>query len=355
MKLRSRKKLVLGILLFFISFISASRLPVVGDDNFTWGNVLDDYLMTLSGENATLLNQTMVNGTNIYSNAINTTQIFDSTITDVDINDSTNLTLGQKITFALGEVIDNIADGWIKITGNVNMSGNNASDVLKINFDNKGCSDSSTEGTICWNPDDKTMNIVTGLGNVIQVGQETTLIGKNVDSVTLLNGQIITLVGSSGDKGIIKRADASNSSLSSRLAIVTIDSCIVNADCPVTTYGRVRGLNTASWTAGTLLYLSADGSGNLTSTPPSFPNYRVLIGAVIRSHATDGIVLVSPQVDYTTEITFHSIDIIHNLTAADSVIAGKYFSEGRVGINATGTSCTITRITNGIITGATCS
>ncbi len=35
-----------------------------------------------------------------------------------------NLTLGQKITFTLGEIIDNIVDGWIRITGNLNVTGN---------------------------------------------------------------------------------------------------------------------------------------------------------------------------------------------------------------------------------------
>ncbi|KKK49696.1 hypothetical protein LCGC14_3132470, partial [marine sediment metagenome] len=34
-----------------------------------------------------------------------------------------NLTLGQKITFAFNEVIDNIVDGWITITGNLNVTG----------------------------------------------------------------------------------------------------------------------------------------------------------------------------------------------------------------------------------------
>ncbi len=40
------------------------------------------------------------------------------------VNISGNLTLGQKITFALGEIIDNIVDGWITITGNLNITGN---------------------------------------------------------------------------------------------------------------------------------------------------------------------------------------------------------------------------------------
>ena len=82
---------------------------------------------------------------------------------DVDI--LANLTITQKITFALGEIIDNIVDGWISITGNltvsgdVNVSGDLISDtihevssqglVLSMNFNNGSISgnnvlDSST-------------------------------------------------------------------------------------------------------------------------------------------------------------------------------------------------------------------
>lgn len=60
----------------------------------------------------------------VANNSINTTHIVDGTITDADISDSTNLTLGEKITFAFGEMIDNIADGWIRITGNFNVTEN---------------------------------------------------------------------------------------------------------------------------------------------------------------------------------------------------------------------------------------
>jgi hypothetical protein len=41
---------------------------------------------------------------------------------DLDVDG--NLTVGQKIGFALGEIIDNIIDGWITITGNLNVTGN---------------------------------------------------------------------------------------------------------------------------------------------------------------------------------------------------------------------------------------
>ncbi|MBM3234393.1 hypothetical protein FJZ19_04860 [Candidatus Pacearchaeota archaeon] len=65
----------------FLNFVSASRLPSIGGDNETWGNILNDYLTKLAGTNATQLNLTMVNGTNIYSSSINSSHIQDNAIT----------------------------------------------------------------------------------------------------------------------------------------------------------------------------------------------------------------------------------------------------------------------------------
>jgi len=113
------------VIIFILSAsVSSSRLPVVNGDSDNWGTILNDYLVKLAGEDATLLNETMVNGTNIYSSSINTTHLIDGTITNNDISNTTNLTLGEKITFTLGEVIDNIIDGWITITGGLNVTEN---------------------------------------------------------------------------------------------------------------------------------------------------------------------------------------------------------------------------------------
>jgi len=118
------KMSVFILVILSISLISAFRLPTVGGDNSTWGTVLNDYLTSLAGANATSLNETMVDGKNVYESAINTTHILDGTITDADLSDSTDLTLNQKITFALGETISNAVNGWITIGGNANMTGN---------------------------------------------------------------------------------------------------------------------------------------------------------------------------------------------------------------------------------------
>ena len=45
-----------------------------------------------------------------------------------NMNLTGNLTLGEKITFAFGEIIDNLVDGWITITGSLNVTGNVTAD-----------------------------------------------------------------------------------------------------------------------------------------------------------------------------------------------------------------------------------
>lgn len=115
--------ILIGIFLISLNFVSASRLPTVGGDNSTWGTILNDFLSRIAGANATELNLTMVNGTNIYPFSINTTHIIDGTITDEDISNTTNLTIGEKITFSFGEIIDNLINGWVRITGNLDVTG----------------------------------------------------------------------------------------------------------------------------------------------------------------------------------------------------------------------------------------
>ncbi|MDD5700032.1 MAG: tail fiber domain-containing protein [Candidatus Nanoarchaeia archaeon] len=109
-----RKEVLFGILflILLINLSSAARLPAVSGDSDTWGTVLNEFLNTS-------LNDTG----HLRDNVVSTNQISEGTIVDDDISDATNLTLGQKITFAFGEIIDNIVDGLLSITGNLNVTG----------------------------------------------------------------------------------------------------------------------------------------------------------------------------------------------------------------------------------------
>ncbi len=103
---------VLFVILFSM-IVSASRLPTVRGDDNNWGTVLNDYLNISHNESGELR-----------SDIVSTAQITNGTITDADISDTTNLTLGEKITFTLGEIIDNIVDGWIRVVGGLNITEN---------------------------------------------------------------------------------------------------------------------------------------------------------------------------------------------------------------------------------------
>ncbi len=70
--MEKRRGLLFGIIIILLSgiiflfliicpLVSASRLPVVGQDNSTWGDILNDYLMNLAGPFGTQLNETIVN------------------------------------------------------------------------------------------------------------------------------------------------------------------------------------------------------------------------------------------------------------------------------------------------------
>ena len=46
-----------------------------------------------------------------------------------DVNITGNLSLGEKISFAFGEIIDNLLNGWVRITGGLNVTQNLSVDV----------------------------------------------------------------------------------------------------------------------------------------------------------------------------------------------------------------------------------
>jgi len=88
--MKGSRLFLIGVLfLLIINLVSASRLPTVGGDEDDWGTVLNDFLSKIAGSDGVKLNETMVNGTNIYSSSINTTHIKDGTLKSEDIEDGT--------------------------------------------------------------------------------------------------------------------------------------------------------------------------------------------------------------------------------------------------------------------------
>ena len=119
---------------------AGSAVTTIGDST-----TCSDLWIDSAGDNVTgnldfngnnISNLTLVNSTNLI--ALNLESNLDGTGFDITsrwVNATTlnatgniisggNLTLGQKITFAFTQTIDNIVDGWITITGNLDVTGN---------------------------------------------------------------------------------------------------------------------------------------------------------------------------------------------------------------------------------------
>jgi len=123
--MRASKLFLIGIfLLLLITLVSASHLPTVGGDEDNWGDVLNNYLIKLAGQNATELNQTMVNGANIYPQAINSTHIKNGAITSSKL-DLSNITVSTFTNDAnyLDKDEGGIIDGSLIVNGNFTLIG----------------------------------------------------------------------------------------------------------------------------------------------------------------------------------------------------------------------------------------
>jgi hypothetical protein len=154
-------------------------------------------------------------------------------------------------------------------------------------------------GRIEWNPTDGTFNMHLLKGVNLQSGQEVHFYGIADGAVT--NGNAVMFKGVDGSGNYrFGKADriTLNANASYIMGIATVD--IPNGEYGyVTWFGKVNGLNTNAWTAGTILYVDTNSGatlGALTSTLPSAPNAKIEIAAVVKQGTTDGVLLVRPTI-----------------------------------------------------------
>lgn len=148
-------------------------------------------------------------------------------------------------------------------------------------------------GQVVWNDTDGTLDVGLKGGNVtLQVGQESVFRAVNVDGVQINNGQVVRISGAQGASKLeIVRASNDDVNAHSAIGVVT-ENILVGGEGYVTTYGRVRGLNTSTLTGneGEPIYLGLNGE--LTMIKPNIPNYDVEVGYLVRKNNGNGQIFV---------------------------------------------------------------
>lgn len=234
-----------------------------------------------------------------------------------------------------GQEVDPLSlhkDGDNAMLGDLNLNNYNLTNILSLQMNIENCNDtflqSAKEGTICWNSDKQTLNIVTGLGNVIQVGQENFRAVKNNAGQTIYSGDVVAVTGSSGEVQEVQLANASQTGRQHNLGMVTVPECNNNALCIITMSGEVHDINTSIFSEGDDVFLSATENGKTTNIKPNFPNYNIHLGVVTRQHEETGIIDFNPEVDFNDGVTINQLGVLTNITVLENITADHFVGNG---------------------------
>jgi len=163
-----------------------------------------------------------------------------------------------------------------------------------IDWDTAYTPGSEPESRVWWNGTDYTLNVSTGQGPVLQVGQEAYLpytMGANESGVQIDDGSVVYL-SDDGSKITIELANSRDPDIASRVVGITTENIADGSTGFVTTYGKVRGLDTSSYTLGDILYISPTVDGGLTTTRPTEGDFVIPMAIVTEVNAGDGEIFV---------------------------------------------------------------
>jgi hypothetical protein len=118
---------------------------------------------------------------------------------------------------------------------------------------------------------------------------------RNSTGVPIQAFRVVYINGSTGNEPNITLALGNNDPNSSKTFGVTPLVINNNTNGTVVHNGEIDNLNTSSFTAGDLLWLSPTTPGLVTTTRPPAPDHAVFIGYVVRSHPTQGKIIVTIQ------------------------------------------------------------
>lgn len=152
---------------------------------------------------------------------------------------------------------------------------------------------SAGTGQLAWNADEQTLDLGKGGGVVLQVGSEQLMLARNSTGITIPNGTAVRFTGTLGNSGRILVAPMiADGTLPGYVFFgVTTEAIAAGEDGFVTTFGKVRQVNTLAFEEGDVLWCNPAVPGGFTRTEPQAPNLKLPVAAVI-SKATNGIIIV---------------------------------------------------------------
>lgn len=184
--------------------------------------------------------------------------------------------------------------------------------------------DATATGVLSYNSDEDTLDLTHLNGVVQQLGIEQYMRCENDTGSTIENGSVVGFAGVNGEIKVSKYQANSAAEELYFVGVATFDMADGDVGM-VTTYGKVRGLDTTgggeSWAKGDILYASPTTPGALTNVRPTAPNVVVVVAAVLVVDATDGEILVRPTIPMGLDFGTFDATTDRTLAAADTATA----------------------------------
>lgn len=129
------------------------------------------------------------------------------------------------------------------------------------------------------------------MGGTREVGKEISDNYTNLDTVDILNGDIVSIVGASGNRSAVKLTDTNDDLLAqATIGMCTVDVIPVNENGEITKDGKVHGLNTNTYTEGDVLWVDPNNNGKWTNIKPVTSKYAIKVGIVVVKHHVEGVI-----------------------------------------------------------------
>jgi hypothetical protein len=150
------------------------------------------------------------------------------------------------------------------------------------------------QGQLTWESDTSTLLFGLTANVDLHLGaDQITLCRNNSNSVTIPKGTAVRFAGTVGNSGRIKVAPmvADGTYPGYVFFGITTEAIAGGADGFVTSFGKIRGINTTAYNEGDILWCNPATPGGLTATEPAAPNLKLAVAAVIHD-ANNGILMV---------------------------------------------------------------
>lgn len=127
-----------------------------------------------------------------------------------------------------------------------------------------------SQGTMSWNNDEETVDLVLD-GATLQIGQEIHYHVRNSTGTQITNGTPCMVTGTLGASGRLTIAPMDGSNFANEIYYIGVatEDIDAGADGKVTHFGKVRGINTAGYSDGDVLYIDPVNAGAFVTTEPS--------------------------------------------------------------------------------------